>query len=174
MLCGNLPVCHCEPVRTLAWQSQNAREYPSLTQRTRSGLKRDKGRQEGRHWRQGDGSLLSPFAVPFRACRAKTENRPVFKFQFIEPFEFCENLPMCHSEPVRTLAWESVLLKTVRIQDVSVKRGLRIAITSLRTGFTMTPLSVFCICVNRERLCVSAYFLFNKTTKTHQNVIASQ
>ena len=22
------------------------------------------------------------------------------EFQFIEPFEFCENLPMCHCEPV--------------------------------------------------------------------------
>ena len=96
--------------------------------------------------RQGD---LSPFAVPFRACRAKTENRPVFKFQFIEQIALTGN-------------------------GIFQMPGKRIATTSLRTGFAMTPLSVFCIYVNGERLCVSAYFLFNKTTKTHQNVIASQ
>ena len=49
----------------------------------------------------------------------------VCKFQFVEHFQ-----TLCHSEPVRTLAWESVLLRLEKPRDALHRKGLRIA-TSL-------------------------------------------
>ena len=57
-----------------------------------------------------DGSQPPPYyAGSYCEGQSLSSRNSIFqyKFQFIELFEICENLPMCHCEPPETAAWQS-------------------------------------------------------------------
>ena len=94
---GKVPICHCEPVRTLAWQSASPVPFFNVFK-----------------WQFENTAIFnfqfSIFNSPGAGRRGRPMTAPtagVVRRGIEDAAPHGRKVPICHCEPVRTLAWQS-------------------------------------------------------------------